>query len=136
MARASAAEWAKRVERWKESGLTAKEFGAETGLNASTLSFWRWKLGASAAAPEVAKGVCGGGSASAPKQPREPRKARSRPRSAAPESRQFIELSAATVTSVQAGLEIVVDDGMRVRVPVGFDEETLTRLLRAIGAGR
>ena len=33
MARTSRAEWAKRVERWKESGLPAQEFGAETGVN-------------------------------------------------------------------------------------------------------
>ncbi|HKO26669.1 MAG TPA: hypothetical protein VJU80_04365, partial [Solirubrobacteraceae bacterium] len=42
--RASRDEWRKRVDRWKESGLTAKEFAAETGLNAGTLQFWRYKL--------------------------------------------------------------------------------------------
>ncbi len=30
-------QWAKRVERWKDSGLTAKEFAAETGINAQSL---------------------------------------------------------------------------------------------------
>jgi hypothetical protein len=34
----------KRVERWKDSGLTAKEFAAETGINAQSLSRWRWHL--------------------------------------------------------------------------------------------
>jgi hypothetical protein len=37
-------EWRKRVERWKDSGLTAKEFAAETGLNAVTLQFLRYEL--------------------------------------------------------------------------------------------
>src|SRR5436305_195417 len=30
-------EWAERVERWKDSGLSAKEFGAELGINPRTL---------------------------------------------------------------------------------------------------
>ena len=42
--RASRDEWQKRVDRWKESGLTAKEFASETGINAGTLQFWQYKL--------------------------------------------------------------------------------------------
>src|SRR5437764_7112948 len=42
--RASRDEWLKRVERWKESGPTAKEFADETGINAGTLQFWRYTL--------------------------------------------------------------------------------------------
>src|SRR5688572_27597837 len=38
-------EWAKRVERWCESGLTAAEFAAELGINARTLTYWKWVLG-------------------------------------------------------------------------------------------
>ena len=30
-------EWRRRVERWKDSGLTAKEFAAETGINAGNI---------------------------------------------------------------------------------------------------
>jgi hypothetical protein len=33
----SRAEWRRRVARWKSSGLTAKEFAAEMGINAGTL---------------------------------------------------------------------------------------------------
>ena len=39
-----AAEWAKRVERWKRSGLSAEEFSAREGLRAARLSWWRWYL--------------------------------------------------------------------------------------------
>lgn len=46
MAKVDRAEWQKRVERWRDSGLSAKEFAAETGLKASTLSYWKWRLGA------------------------------------------------------------------------------------------
>lgn len=41
MERASAAEWAKRVERRTDSGLTAKEIAAQTGLRAPMLSCWQ-----------------------------------------------------------------------------------------------
>jgi hypothetical protein len=44
MERASETEWAKGVERWKDSGLTAKEFAAQCGLTASMLSYWQRKL--------------------------------------------------------------------------------------------
>jgi hypothetical protein len=37
-------EWRKRVARWKESGLTAKEFGADAGINPAMLYFWNYKL--------------------------------------------------------------------------------------------
>jgi transposase-like protein len=37
-------EWRRRIERWKDSGLTAKEFAAETGINPGTLQFWQYKL--------------------------------------------------------------------------------------------
>ena len=42
--RANRDEWRKRVDRWKDSGLTANEFVAETGINAGTLQFWGYKL--------------------------------------------------------------------------------------------
>ncbi len=38
MANDACAVWAKRVARWSDSGLSAKEFASETGLNANTLS--------------------------------------------------------------------------------------------------
>ncbi len=31
-------EWAKRVERWRDGGLTAKEFAAELGINAGSFA--------------------------------------------------------------------------------------------------
>ncbi len=42
--RTSPEEWRKRVEHWKDSGLTAKQFAADTGINAGTLQFWSCKL--------------------------------------------------------------------------------------------
>jgi hypothetical protein len=103
-------EWAKRVERWKDSGLTAKEFAAETGVKASTLTYWSWRL-----------------RASRPKQPSA--------RSSAPRGR-FVQLSASSPSAAPATLELVLGAGIVVRIPSGFDEETLTRVVRAVGAAR
>jgi hypothetical protein len=50
MARESRAVWAKRVERWRESGLRATEFAAELGVNAATLTQWKYRLAAEARA--------------------------------------------------------------------------------------
>src|SRR5882724_11292302 len=44
MGRESRATWARRVRRWTRSGLTAERFARREGVNAGTLSFWRWKL--------------------------------------------------------------------------------------------
>ena len=46
MGRETRDEWKKRIQRWAESGLTAKEFAAETGINAHTLTHWKWKIAA------------------------------------------------------------------------------------------
>jgi hypothetical protein len=37
MDRESRETWAKRVERWRDSGLTAKEYAAELGINVRSL---------------------------------------------------------------------------------------------------
>ncbi|MEM6531604.1 MAG: hypothetical protein AAF654_03225 [Myxococcota bacterium] len=44
MARESREVWAKRVELWKDSGLTAREFAAEVGINHRTLTYWKYQL--------------------------------------------------------------------------------------------
>ena len=40
------------------SGLTAKEFAAETGLNAGTLTCWKWRLRRQQVALFVATALC------------------------------------------------------------------------------
>jgi hypothetical protein len=42
--RVSLAIWEKRIERWLESGLTAKEFAAEIHIRPNSLGYWRAKL--------------------------------------------------------------------------------------------
>lgn len=48
--------WAKRVERWKASGLTAAEFASRHGIAATSLKWWKWRLGS-----RDRKGVTGRG---------------------------------------------------------------------------
>ncbi len=91
-------EWAKRVQRWKQSGLTAAAFARREGLNAGTLAWWSSKLGrAQRAAPPVVEVVV---------PPR-----------------------------VETTLTVEMRGGARLTVPVGFDEDTLRRLLRLLEEG-
>jgi hypothetical protein len=110
-ARASRDEWRKRVERWKDSGLTAKEFAAETGLNAGTLQFWRYKLkktdavGARRRSPAVV----------------------------APAVSSIVEV-AATRTAVDPRVEIELRNGRLLRVPASFESSALKALLAILEA--
>lgn len=125
MSRTSRAEWAKRVERWKDSGLSAKEYAAEIGVKATTLSYWSWKLGASGEA-------CGGRSGEKSAAGTRRRGAELAGGGAA----RFVELAASTSVAADPALELVLSGGLRVRVAAGFDEATLTRLVRAVEASR
>lgn len=109
-------QWAKRVERWKDSGLSAKAFAAELGINARSLSWWRWQLSK--------------GDAPTPKRRRRRRDAESSKAIAkvsVPISPMtFVEMTAPTITDA---LEVILPSTMRVCVRPGFDDATLGRLL-------
>ncbi|MEL6185200.1 MAG: hypothetical protein AAFU79_11300 [Myxococcota bacterium] len=49
--RRSWSEWQQLVEEWQRSGLSANAFAARGQLNPSTLTWWKWRLGAEADAP-------------------------------------------------------------------------------------
>ncbi len=51
MASETRALWAARVERWRRSKLDATTFARRAGCNPRTLTYWRWRLGKTAAAP-------------------------------------------------------------------------------------
>ena len=103
--------------RWKESGLSATQFAAETGTNARSLSWWKWRLEGG----EPAK--------------RQPRTRATRTRSVAITKAatlsplSFVEMTAAVVRDP---LEIVLPSSYRVRVPIGFDAATLGRVLEVL----
>jgi transposase-like protein len=106
--RTGRAEWQKRIERWRDSGLSAEQFAAELGINAGTLKYWKYRLGRHSTDNVVA-------------QP----KAR---RSKAPRASALVELHAATVvTSSPFVLELAQD--RRLQIPSQFDASALERLL-------
>jgi transposase-like protein len=120
MARETRETWVKRVERWRDSGLTLKEFAAEIGVNANTLAGWRWRLRSDGR--------------------REPGET--------PTPVSFVELvpsphgsdDVAVATPVAAmhpaaePFELILGGGTRIRVPVQFDGRALRRLVDALEA--
>lgn len=107
--------WAKRVERWKSTDLTAKEFAAEIGVNAGTLAHWKWVLG---------------------KSSKSPGRTRTRPAQPARPSVSFAEVMPLTaIAASDQSIELVVD-GVVVRVGHAFDENTLRRVLHVVRVDR
>jgi hypothetical protein len=110
MARTPREVWAKRVERWKSSELTAKEFAAEIGVNDRTLAHWKWILGREASARSPTRGH--------------------RDRRAAVKFTEFAVEPTALVSG--SPIEIVVDRDLVIRVDRQFDEDTLRRVLGVV----
>jgi hypothetical protein len=106
MERADRETWAKRVERWKDSGLSAAEFAAEIGVTPKSLSWWKWQLG---------KGE---------KRKTAPRRSQARKVVLTPMT--FVEMSAPARSDV---LEVVLSSGVRVRVSAPVDAAALGRVL-------
>jgi hypothetical protein len=109
--------WAKRVARWRESGLSAREFASETGINASSLSHWAWKLARGERAGTERAGRRG------------------------PEKIGWVEVvpppapaAVAPLPHASDALEIVVDGRRTVRVPSNFDADVLRRVLAVLEA--
>jgi hypothetical protein len=128
MDQTDAQQRAKWVERWKDSGLTAKEFAAEAGLTASAL--YNWSSQRSAAKKKQA--VCGSENTVQPI--RSEVACRIKTGFAMP-TPHFVELPVAAVSQTPLMLELLFGD-VCVRVPSGFDAVTLTRVVRALGAAR
>jgi hypothetical protein len=116
MAKTSRETWAKRVEQWKDSGLSGPEFAREVGISRHSLSWWKWRLRADArraADPEAAK-----------RRPRRKRVSKITP------PITFVEMPAPTLRET---LEVVLPTGVRIRVPSEFDAGAVARLVQALG---
>ena len=115
MGRSTREEWAARVTRWKDSGLTAAQFASEIGVKAGTLKWWSWQLHAKTAS-------------SAPKRALAKRSAEplAKAATATITPLTFVEMTAAIETD---RLEVVLPSSVRIRVRPGFDSGTLGRLL-------
>jgi hypothetical protein len=108
--------WVKRIEQWKDSRLTAKEFAAQAGVNLNTLQSWKWRLAADARR-SLAIGA-------------------QRPGAPA----DFVEVlhpgvaarAGVATQEVAEPFELLFGNGLRLRVPVTFDAATLHRLLTTL----
>ncbi len=118
MARETREVWVKRVARWRDSGLTLKEFAAEVGVNANTLAGWRWRL-------RAADGGEVRGTSEPPSFLEIVAPSEAAERSAAPASAK---------QPAAEPFELILSGGQRVRVPVQFDGRALRRLVDALEA--
>ena len=109
--RVSREEWAKRVECWRDSGLTTAEFAGELGINPRSLTFWAWTL----------KREAGGEKRVLPKKSRKQAVSPKATASITP----FVEIKSHT-PGAQFELEV---RGRRLRIPDGFDAQQLRSLL-------
>jgi hypothetical protein len=107
-------EWAKRVERWRDSGLTTAEFAAELGINPHSLTYWAWTL----------KRETDGKKRVWPKKSRKQVVTRKAAVSSAP----FVEVKSHT-SRAQFELEI---RGRRLHIPESFDAQQLRSLLEIL----
>jgi hypothetical protein len=103
---ATRADWAERIKRWKNSGLTAAEFGEREGIAAKQLHWWSWHLGKQAV-PSASE---------APLRLLPVKVVASRD----------VHMPKATP------LEIVLQNGHLVRVAPGFDPVTLRSVLSVL----
>ncbi|MGH7898664.1 MAG: IS66 family insertion sequence element accessory protein TnpA [Candidatus Binatia bacterium] len=108
------AEWAERVRRWRRSGLKAREFAESIGVKPATLTYWAWRLGRD-----------GGKRGNRDRAGRGSRIA---------VGTQFVELITSAVEDRRFELEL--GNGCRLRIPAGFDDAALERLLRVVENGR
>jgi hypothetical protein len=118
--RSTREEWRARIAACERSGLTQREFAARNGLNAGTLSWWKWRL--------RADGAIGNEAEPAPSKATAEGMA-DEDDDGGTEVLEFVELA-----PVQRGeesdhrLEVVVG-AASVLVPNGFDANTLRRVL-------
>jgi hypothetical protein len=123
MARDGREAWARRVEEWKRSGLTAKQFADQRGIKPATLKWWTWKLGREAA-PKQSKRTRAK-ARTLTRRPARRGKALSQRRARATDEAlspiTFVEMSAPLRAAGFEPFEVLLPAGVRIRVPVDFD---------------
>ena len=106
--------WRDRVARWHKSGHSARVFAEQEGVSAGTLYSWSRRLG----------------------MKRSEYRQRSKEAALPALLPVVVAPSSATACLPGTALEIVFPDGAVVRVPPTFDEDTLARVVRALGGVR
>jgi hypothetical protein len=109
---ADAETWSKRVQEWRESGLTAKEFCAKHDLRLSELRYWTYRRRAAEMAPEGSPVKL----VPVTVKPKAERAPPSAPEAERPKPALTLEVGEA-----------------RIFVPTGFDRGTLRAVLDVLG---
>jgi hypothetical protein len=107
--------WRKLIREQARSGLSIREFCQTRELPEGSFYSWRRELQARDAEQESLEAVRGASAISAA--------------SAAP---SFAAVTVDGWDALSSALEIVLSSGLRVRVPVGFDRQTLCELLSVL----
>ncbi len=102
----SEAEGRAALSAWRESGEGIEPFAARHALRATRLRFWQRRLDERSGAEPAAEAAV-----------------------------SLVPVSVLSAAASDAVLEVDVS-GLRVRVPRGFDEDTLVRLVRALEEAR
>jgi len=105
--RVGRAEWQKRIERWKDSGLSAEQFAAELNINAGTLRYWKYALG------------------------KEARSATVKTASGSVKASDLIEVRQSAAAPSDA-FELELGSTRKLRIPAQFDAAALERLLAVL----
>jgi|SRR6187402_1089440 len=103
-------EWRKRIERWRNSGLSAEAFAAELGTKPATLKFWKYRI------EQETRGTAGSSDKSS-------RRAGLKPSS-------LVEVQGSVITTSSFVLELSAS--RRLQIPAVFDEQALERLLTVL----
>jgi transposase len=102
MAKRTKTQWREHVARWKSSGLSMKDYAATAGLNAGTMRWWSRKFELEPLSA-VASGQLG-----------------------------FVEVRAPVVVPASERLELVLRNGVVVRVPTVFDAGALRQVIALV----
>ena len=110
--RTSKEEWREHVRAWQASSLTSKAYAAQAGLNANSLTWWKWRLHKD----EAGK----------PKRWKKGAKL------------EFVELhTSSLIPPVVAASPLELDvGGVLLRLPSDFNADALTRALDVLEARR
>jgi hypothetical protein len=124
---AGAAEWAARIDQWRESGLSLPAFCQRHGLSRGTMQNWVYKPALRRAVEDV------GRAAQTPRDvPAVTAEVPTQPPAFLP-----VRLAGVINPSAEPGsrsaIEVVLGEGRRVAVGPGFDPETLRRVVAALG---
>jgi hypothetical protein len=129
-----AAEWAKRIDDWKKSGLSLPKFCQQYGLKTSTMSSWIYRPRCRQAIDEVRR-IQGVGREN-PLRTNTPTTTKQSPVFVPIHLREVVANPTKPLDPVpRAAIEIIVGQGRRVAVEKGFDAETLRRVVAALESG-